>query len=585
MLFIVLLVLPACSGEKEKSHILLITIDTLRRDHLGVYGYPRETSPFIDSLAREGLLFKNAVTPIPITAASHATILTSLHPLTHQLLNNGEALRDEVQTIAEVLRENGYYTIGAVGAKMMTEKSQFNQGFMAFSDKFKSWQRDAKKVNRDIYKMVDQYLSSSRDKNKPLFLWIHYYDPHAPYLYKNFEFKNEIPDYMLKRYPMRKFLLKRYDNEIRFVDEAVKELFQYLKSRHLDTKLLTCITADHGEQHGEHGYVNIHCDFYTETTFVPLILHGKAIPKGKTIERFVSTMDISRTLLDMVGLTFDYQPDGRNLFDESKEKRDFLIVGHPSDIKSLQLIRRPMSYILNHDRFYRYWYFSDTFTAPGNQLKLVKEKDIEVEKKTLKHFTVYIPDAFQTGLRYALISARLQGKEGTELKKEVSHKVVMVTFNRRLHARRIINKKIEYMNVVQPITTLDRQELKINFLVEPGIDITDIKYALLTEKEFMDMAGAFEKWESTVFTRIRSRRKDNSWDELYHLPDDIDMVNNLLRGKDIRKYEALVPVYKKSLYALFDSYRQKGMKLLGDPKRGDRLSKDQVKMLKSLGYL
>jgi arylsulfatase A-like enzyme len=584
-LFAALLLLPACSGEKEKPNILLITIDTLRRDHLGVYGYPRKTSPFMDSLAKEGTVFKNAVTPIPITAAGHATILTSLHPLTHQLLNNGEALKENVQTIAEVLRDNGYYTVGTVGAKMMTVKSQFNQGFMSFSDKYKSWERDAQKVNEAVFQQVDRYLSSMEHKNKPLFLWIHYYDPHAPYHYKNFEFKNEIPDYMVKRYPMRKFQLKRYDNEIRFVDEAVKDLFGYLKSHNLDKQLLTCITADHGEQHGEHGYVNIHCDFYTENTFVPLILHGHDIPKGKTIERYVSTMDISKTLLNMAGLAFEYQSDGIDLFETPKEKRDFLIIGHPSDIKSLQLIRRPMSYVLNHDRFYRYWYFSDTHVVPEKQLRIVKQKNISVEDKTLKHFTVYIPDAFQIGVRYALISARLEDRDKTGTKKKDPNKVVMVTFNRRLHTRRIVKKKIEYMNIVHPITTLDRQEFKINFLVDRGIEVTDIKYVLLTEKEFMDMAGSFEQWKSNVFGRIRSRRKDNSWDELYHLPDDIDMVNNLLKGKNAEKYRRMVPLYKKSLYRLYESYRQKGMKLLGDRERGKKLSKDQVKMLKSLGYL
>jgi arylsulfatase A-like enzyme len=109
--WLVLLLFTSCSKQKAKPNILLVTIDTLRRDHPGIYGYPRETSPFIDHLAKNGVMFRHVITPIAITAASHASILTSLHPLTHLCIKNGSPLPQKVQTIAEVLRKNGYYTI------------------------------------------------------------------------------------------------------------------------------------------------------------------------------------------------------------------------------------------------------------------------------------------------------------------------------------------------------------------------------------------------------------------------------------------------------------------------------------------
>ena len=133
----VIMIFSFCGkGNDVKPNILLITIDTLRRDHLGVYGYPRETSPFMDQLAREGMMFKHTITPIPSTAPSHASILTSLHPLTHGASGNASPLTDKAQTIAEVLKQNGYYTIGTVAVVFLSTKYNFSQGFDSFSDEW-----------------------------------------------------------------------------------------------------------------------------------------------------------------------------------------------------------------------------------------------------------------------------------------------------------------------------------------------------------------------------------------------------------------------------------------------------------------
>ncbi|MCU0288621.1 MAG: sulfatase-like hydrolase/transferase [Acidobacteria bacterium] len=120
-----ILTLSACK-KVDKPNILLITIDTLRRDHLGCYGYSLDTSPFIDQLAKNGVVFKNTITPIPLTDGSHATILTSLHPLTHQVIRNATSLKDKVETIAEILKKNGYYTIGTIAAFHLSSKYKFS---------------------------------------------------------------------------------------------------------------------------------------------------------------------------------------------------------------------------------------------------------------------------------------------------------------------------------------------------------------------------------------------------------------------------------------------------------------------------
>jgi len=121
-------------GTDNKPNILLITIDTLRRDHLSCYGYPRHTTPFIDSLAQEGIRFEHTLTPIPITSGSHASILTSLHTVTHKVNFNGLSLNEKFKTIAEVLQKNGYYTIGTIATYILKAKYHFSQGFTSFSD-------------------------------------------------------------------------------------------------------------------------------------------------------------------------------------------------------------------------------------------------------------------------------------------------------------------------------------------------------------------------------------------------------------------------------------------------------------------
>ncbi len=136
LLLMFILFFPSCGKRGIKPDIILITIDTLRRDHLGAYGYPRQTSPFIDSLAKKGVIFKKVVTPIPATSGSHASILTSLHPLTHQVTANALPLSSNVRTIAEVMKANGYYTIGAVAVKILSRKYKFSRGFDSFSDKW-----------------------------------------------------------------------------------------------------------------------------------------------------------------------------------------------------------------------------------------------------------------------------------------------------------------------------------------------------------------------------------------------------------------------------------------------------------------
>jgi hypothetical protein len=581
---VILMVSPSCSRTKVKPSILLVTIDTLRRDHVGIYGYPRQTSPFIDELAKKGTMFKNVVTPIPVTDGSHASILTSLHPLTHKVIINGTILSGSVQTIAEVLKTNGYYTIGTIAVNHMSRRYNFSQGFDSFSDDFRGFERDAGSVNKSLFKQIDEYLSKSGKNKKPFFIWLHYYDPHTPYIDRHFKFKAKIPERYYKMKPEKIVdLVNRYDNEIRYVDEALKEVFAYLREKHLEKNLVTCITADHGEQHGDHGWHSGHFDFYSENTLVPLIFHGYKIPKGKIIDTFVSTMDISVTLLKMAGLNFDYETEGNDLFDskiniKNKEgERKFLIIGHPPHIKSLQLLRYPFSYILNFDRYYKAWYISPQNIIPEDKFKKIKPENIQINnRKKYIDVTINFPYAFRRGIHYAVLKVKL--KESNVWKR------IRIKFCYRLMTQLDTEEKMDTLTIVHPVNTLDRMIYTVKFVILPITKITSIEYAVLSKDEFQEYSGSLQKIKNDMFPKLWTRRRSSEKDELFDLVNDIEMNKNLFKDSK-EKYPVDADIYNDQIYKLFEFYYKKGKTLFHHQKMIKPLSQEQKKMLKTLGYM
>lgn len=575
MIFLFLMVFSSCSEQEvsSKPDIILITIDTVRSDHVGAYGYERNTTPFIDSLAEQGTVFKHTITPIPITGGGHATIITGLHPVTHQLLTNGnDYLKENVQTIAEVMKQHGYYTVGAVGTKLLSSKYGFQQGFDAFADEYKGWELNARQVNKNLFQHLDAFSADSENNKKPLFVWLHYYDPHAPYTRHGYKFDKPVP----KRFVKDRKGIDNYDHEIRYSDDAVKEVYDYLNTKLPGRQWISCITSDHGEQQGDHYGWNIHCDFYTETVRVPLILHGPGIPR-KTIRHPVSSVDIAETLVSFVGGKFKYKTDGFNLFQAPEKDRDFLVVGHPYDIKSLQVIRFPWSYILNNDYLYEYWYIADKVIPPGVEYKTVRKKNLSIGEKKKKMFTFHVPDAFQDQLLYAVVSAEVSPQpEGK--------KTVIANFNQRLTTQWNFDESVKSFTVAQQVTTLDRYQLKFDIVTEPGTEIINLNYALLTEKEFAGIAGLFQRQQSRVYRFLRTPRKKIKMDELFNLEDDPGMLKNLLETGP-EKYADQVPGYRAAIFKWFKHYRSRGRKLFGGRSKGQLLTDKQVQMLKSLGYL
>lgn len=564
----------SCGGEKTKPHILLITIDTLRRDHLGAYGYPRETSPFIDELARKGVRYKHVITPISATSGSHASILTSLHPVTHNVISNGNFLHNKVQTIAEVLQQRGYYTIGAIAVRILSKKYNFSQGFASFSDEWREdidfnepSQRTAQSVNKSLFKQIDEYLKHHR--GKPLFMWVHYYDPHTPY--------REITGITFKTKPGKTASadsINRYDQEIRYTDNHIKKLYNYLEKTGIAKKLITCITADHGEQFGEHGYSNCHADFYSETTFVPLIFQGCGIPRNKVTGEYISTMDIAPTLLGMINLSFNSPGEGSDLLKAgdkpgSHKNRNFLIIGYPDYTRSIQLLKYPYTFILNYDSHFKNLFISGANKIPGDHFKIIHKRQIKRSGGKIKFS---LPPLLDLGGKYAVIRASMKKNSGMSI--QIRALPGAVTAGLR------VEPGIKQFNIICPAAPLSC--ISVDLELNDGTEIDNLGYLFVRQQELNKHFKFKRKTENAIFNRLKTPRKEKKENELFDLSLDIKMINNLTGAK---KFKAVILEYKKIVNERINYYYKKKKKILKGSRQKKDLTGKEKKMLRSLGYI
>ncbi len=321
-------------------NVLLITIDTLRADRLGCYGYPLErgpladgrgTSPVIDALALEGARFDAAIVPMVTTDPSHASILTSRYPAEHGVVRNAVQLASGATTMAEVFHDSGYRTGAAVSVRHLDGyMSGLSQGFADYydrgdHDRFKyhsGWRRAAKTFEgriigseRDAVATCDRVVEwLGTGDRRPFFFWVHFFDPHHPYVihedpgtaYRN------VPNEEMAVAPeakLREFVEKAsrgYDSEIRHVDQAVGRLIGALRDAGTLEETIVVITADHGEHMAEERLRPErwfdHTDVYEETCRVPLIVWRPGLVDARVVQDQVSTMDIAPTLIELSGI-------------------------------------------------------------------------------------------------------------------------------------------------------------------------------------------------------------------------------------------------------------------------------------------
>jgi arylsulfatase len=335
--------LPAACTRKPhpaQPNVLLISIDTLRADHIGAYGYPQATSPAIDALAKRGVRFADTTVAWPKTWPSLAAMMTGKYPITNGiLLRPRRPLPEENVTLAEALHGAGYVT-GAVVANVNVGRDfGFAQGFDQFTE---SWAEEALRLTGKATfrngpgvvkrftngaKVTDQGIAMldalGQGKEKPFFLWLHYIDPHGPYLpppaYAGL-FNGthpsvpvalaDLPPYQLQIDPATGqvstdlgFYETQYDREVRVADDQVARMLAALEQRGLTDDTLVIVTADHGESMGENHYYLEHGNVpYQTVAAVPMIfvLDGR-IPRGEVVEQPVGLIDLYATVLALTG--------------------------------------------------------------------------------------------------------------------------------------------------------------------------------------------------------------------------------------------------------------------------------------------
>src|SRR3954462_148023 len=292
----------------SRPNVLLVTIDTLRADHVGSYGYDKASTPTIDALARRGVRFETAVAHVPLTGPSHASILTGQTPLGHGFRNNsGFILAPSVKTVAQDFRTAGYHTAGFVSGFPLDRRFGFDRGFETYDDHLPKGNdlRRTPYVERFADATTDavlRWLATPREgpQAAPWFVWVHYYDPHAPY---------EPPAADLAE----RYRQSPYDGEIAFVDRQLGRLLQTLDVGGETSRTIVLVTADHGESLGEHGEGTHGIFLYDATLRVPWIMAGPQIAAGRVSRTLARSMDVLPTLLDYAGLPQRGDVDGRSL--------------------------------------------------------------------------------------------------------------------------------------------------------------------------------------------------------------------------------------------------------------------------------
>ncbi|MFC2092023.1 sulfatase [Elusimicrobiota bacterium] len=303
--------------QEEIENIIFIVIDTLRADHLQSYGYLRTTSPFIDTLADKGILFRNVFSQSATTVPSHASLFTSLYPAQINVLKNGHVLDQHFITLAELLRSHGFETAAFVSTNTHFKAANLDQGFGYFNEPDTDTRiepyRTADKTTTNAIKWI-----KNRNSQKNLFLWLHFYDTHSPYtppaIHRIFNTDERFLKFLKDTHKadfrffsklglQNRFIcniIDSYDGEIRFVDTELHRFFDFFNNFQLKKKTLWIITSDHGEGLGNHRWIGHSKNIYNEQLHIPLIFFFSSVEHdNKEFDDIVELTDIFPTIMDI----------------------------------------------------------------------------------------------------------------------------------------------------------------------------------------------------------------------------------------------------------------------------------------------
>ncbi len=323
------------------QNVLLVTIDTLRRDHVSAYGEPEAVpTPRFDALAAEGVLYTDAITPLPETGPSHASMFTALHPTTHGVISNGHTLHRGFTTLAERLEDEGYTTAAFVSSFAVDSRTGLDQGFGIYDDDFFPGVHGISEIRlvgfaqRLVMRFADPLLfpfmleRSAQATNqravpwlaqrgdRPFFCWVHYFEPHAPYeAHADQLVDGEPPPDVDHRWILAheqgfeytpeviEKLASLYGHEVSWVDARLGDLLDALEDMGHAEDTLVIVTADHGEMLGEHGYLFNHHSIFDEAIRIPLAIRAPGLRAGtQVVDAQVRVIDIPVTVLDYLRL-------------------------------------------------------------------------------------------------------------------------------------------------------------------------------------------------------------------------------------------------------------------------------------------
>ncbi len=347
------------------KHIILLTLDTLRTDSTGMGGNPLVRTPWLDRLSQKGRQYINAVCPVPMTTPSHASMLTSTIPAVHGAAENRYRLHSSNETLTEVLRSSGYRTAAFVSCFPLDSRFGLDQGFMLYHDQFgvpgdlrqASWflflqnLRSANRMERNCRwtnSLALPWIRKYTGDNVPIFLWIHYFDPHSPYsppkIYADY-YKNCVhpritryPDAFAEENARRATRFdtqspvpgrpeELYLGEITEMDRAIGDVLKQLAKSDVLKNAVIAALADHGESFGEHGFFYSHGeDIYEPALSIPLIMYsGFPYVQPGIDTRLACASDIATTLLPATGLSPGTAMEGFNLMDDSRIRQSALV--------------------------------------------------------------------------------------------------------------------------------------------------------------------------------------------------------------------------------------------------------------------
>ncbi len=321
------------TSESKQTNVLIISMDTMRADHLGCYGYPRNTSPSLDSFAEEAIRFEKVVVPMSHTLPSHISLFSALDPKSHGVSMNGMKLDSHILTLTEILKNYGLATAAFVGSVILENDTGLSRGFEIYDDELNG---QSSRLAEEVRMSAEKWLSQEKDSD--FFLFVHMWDTHAPYSPPDpfaTMFNSAIPKmnalydstrgnhrHLKARYTdfsnqyLSTFVQKEinlYDGEVRYVDQEIGKLFNYMKSIGCWDETLVIVTGDHGESLGERGCWG-HELFFEEQILVPLLIK---LPESRdvvhTIKESIRLIDIMPTILDILSIRHPERIEGASL--------------------------------------------------------------------------------------------------------------------------------------------------------------------------------------------------------------------------------------------------------------------------------